>query len=141
MTTCRSGGLGAGEAAGAGPPGCGGRGVRVPLLFFFGTHRTRVCLSSGLSSHASRLPGFSPRWCGDVGQLPSVAPQMSSWRAELVLTPWPPCRAPGWHLEPLNCREESAAFTFQRRAMVGQLLCSGCFERLLTCLLCFISCV
>lgn len=125
MTTCRSGGLGAGEAAGAGTRAAEAEGCRF----------SRSSLSAlpcpwfaSRPDFPRKLLAFQSFFAGGVemlGRFLSVAPQMSSWRAELGLTLCPPRRAPSWYLEPPDCGEETVTLTFQHRAVVGQLLYTG----------------
>lgn len=125
MTTCRSGGLGAGEAAGAGTWVAEAEGCRFPcsLLSAFPCPWFASC-----PVFPRKLLAFQSFFANGVevlGRFPSVAPQMSGWRAELGLTLCPRRRVPSWYLELPDCGEETAVLTFQRRAIVGQLLYAG----------------
>lgn len=94
-------------------------------LYFQHSHVHGLPLVLSFLASSSLARAFFASGVEVLDRFPSVAPQMSGWRAELGLTLCPRCRVPSWYREPPDCGEETAALTFLRRAVVGQLLYAG----------------
>lgn len=117
MTTCRSGGPGAGEAAGCGTTWAGeAEGCSFSRFYFLALQSFRVWFSTGLSSHLLCLPVWgtssSFKRHRNIGQFSSVYPQLPSWRAGDGADTGHSDELLPWQLGPLNWGEETAVLTF-----------------------------
>lgn len=118
-------GLGAGEAAGASTWVAEVEACRFSCSLLSAFPRPRFASCPVFPRKLLACQSFFASGVEVLDRFPSVAPLMSGWRAELGLTLCPRCRVPSWYLEPPDYGEETAASTFLRRAVVGQLLYAG----------------